>query len=118
MKKLLVVVLSVMLTVGLCGMAVAGSLDSSGEPTAGSGMYTLSQIYDYLDSGTVPPTPSAGFQEPVAPPSPTMKTTKEIYDVIKAKFDLCAAGPSDVKSGMKFFCTQSGSWGLRTGTAQ
>ena len=80
-------------------------------------MYTLMEIYDYLNSGTVAPTPAPGFQEPVTSPSSTMKTTRELYDDIKAKLDACTASPADVKSGVKFFSTVAGSWGVQTGTA-
>jgi len=116
MKKLLMLVLSVVFAAGLCGTVIAGSIDSTGLPTAGSGMYTLSQIYDYLNSGTAASTPGA-FQEPAGTPGPTMKTTRELYDDIKAKLDACTASPADVKSGVKFFSTVAGSWGVQTGTA-
>ncbi|MCX6354375.1 MAG: hypothetical protein NTZ78_05665 [Candidatus Aureabacteria bacterium] len=92
------------------------SMDSPGAPSAGSGLYTLSQIYDYLNSG-IAATPAPSFQEPGAAPGPTMRTTKQIYDAIKAKYDQCDATAADVKSGKKFFSTLSGSWGVRTGTA-
>jgi len=117
MKKLITLALSLMLMASLSSLAIAGSIDSPGLPTAGSGMYTLSQIYDYLNSGTAAPTPGV-FQEPAEIPGPTMKTTKEVYDDIKTKLDLSTAGPADVKSGVKFFCTQPGSWGVQTGTAE
>ncbi|MCX6356172.1 MAG: fibrinogen-like YCDxxxxGGGW domain-containing protein [Candidatus Aureabacteria bacterium] len=78
MKKLITVALSLMFTVGMIGMAVAGSLDSPGAPSGGSGMYTLQNLYDYLTSGTA---------------------------------------LTVLRSGMPFFCTQPGNWGVQTGTA-
>jgi len=118
MRNLMRVVLSLMFAVGLACETFAGSIDSPGIPSAGSGLYSLSQIYDYLNSG-IEATPSPGFQEPSAAPGPTMKTTKQIYDDIKAKYDQCAiTTAADVKSGNPFFCTQPGNWGVRTGTAQ
>jgi hypothetical protein len=102
---------------GMAGIAVGGSIDSPGSPSTGSGMYTLSQIYDYLNSGTAA-SASGVFEEPVGTPAPTMKTTKELYDSIKAKLELCTANPADVKSGVKFFCAQTESWGVQTGTAE
>ena len=116
MKKLIGVILSMLFLAGISYLAVAGSIDSPGAPSAGSGMYTLSQIYDYLNSGTAASTPGA-FQEPAGTPGPTMKTTRELYDDIKAKLDACTASPADVKSGVKFFSTVAGSWGVQTGTA-
>jgi len=115
MRRLTVVVLSVMFVAGLCGMAVAGSLETTGPPSAGSGMYSLQQIYDYLHSG-IEATSMANFQEPGAAPGQTMKTTKQIYDDIKAKFVLCDATADKVASGTKFFSTVSGSWGVQNGT--
>ncbi|MCX6355487.1 MAG: DUF1566 domain-containing protein [Candidatus Aureabacteria bacterium] len=115
MRATLVVVVSVMIAASLCGTVVAGSLDSPGAPSAGSGMYTLSQIYDYMNSG-IKATPVPNFQEPSVAPGSTMKTTKEIYDDIVAKLDQCPATAANVESGIKFFCTQPGSWGIQTGT--
>ncbi|MCX6355081.1 MAG: fibrinogen-like YCDxxxxGGGW domain-containing protein [Candidatus Aureabacteria bacterium] len=117
MKKLITAAISLLFAVGLSGLAVAGSLDSPGAPSAGSGMYTLQNLYDYLTSGTALAVQSS-FQEPTSGPGSTMKTTKEIGDDIKALFDLCPVSSADVKSGVRFFCTQAGSWGVQTGTAQ
>ncbi|MCX6353836.1 MAG: hypothetical protein NTZ78_02890 [Candidatus Aureabacteria bacterium] len=118
MKKLITVALSLMLMVGLSCAAIAGSLDSPGAPSAGSGMYTLQNLYDYLTSGSAL-TVQTGFQEPISGPTTgTMKSTKQIGDDIKSLFDLCATTTAaDVKSGKPFFCTVSGSWGVQTGTA-
>lgn len=117
MKKLMMFAVGLLFTVGLSCMVIAGDIDSPGLPTSGSGMYTISQIYDYLNSGTAASTPDA-FQEPAGIPGPTMKTTRELYDDIKAKLDACTAGPADVKSGVKFFSTVAGSWGVQTGTGE
>ncbi|MCX6353805.1 MAG: fibrinogen-like YCDxxxxGGGW domain-containing protein [Candidatus Aureabacteria bacterium] len=115
MRATLVLIVSVMVASSLCDMAVAGSIDSPGAPSSGSEMYTLSQIYDYMNSG-IDVTPIPSFQEPSAGPGPTMKTTKEIYTALKASYEQCPATTADVKSGVKFFCTQPGSWGVQTGT--
>jgi len=117
MKKLITVALSLMLMVGLSGLVVAGSLDSPGAPSAGSGMYTLQNLYDYLTSGAAL-TVQASFQEPTSGPGSTMKTTKEIGDSIKALYNQCDVTAANVEQGKKFFCTQPGSWGVQTGTAQ
>ncbi|MCX6355087.1 MAG: hypothetical protein NTZ78_09325 [Candidatus Aureabacteria bacterium] len=115
MRATLVVILSVMFAAGLCGTVVAGSIDSPGLPTAGSGMYTLQNLYDYLTSGTALMVQTS-FQEPASGPGSTMKSTKEIGDAIKDKFNLCAATTDNVEQGVTFFCTQPGSWGVQTGT--
>ncbi|MCX6355741.1 MAG: hypothetical protein NTZ78_12695 [Candidatus Aureabacteria bacterium] len=116
MRRLTVVVVGVMFAVGLCGMAVAGSLDSPGAPSGGSGMYTLLDIYNYLNSGAVAPTPGPFGPPAFGPTVGTMKTLKEIYEDHKAMLDQCPATAANVESGVKFFCTQSGSWGVQTGT--
>jgi hypothetical protein len=116
MKRLMTVVLSMVVAAGMAGVAVAGNIDSPGAPSSGSGMYTLQNLYDYLISGTAL-TVAGSFQEPTAGPASTMKSTKQIGDDIKAQFDQCDAVAADVQSGKKFFCTQSGSWGVQTGTA-
>jgi len=117
MKKLITVALSLLFVVCLSYTAIAGSLDSPGAPSAGSGMYTLQNLYDYLTSGTAL-TVQTSFQEPTSGPTAgTMKTTKEIGDAVATPFALCATTTAaDVKSGKPFFCTVSGSWGVQTGT--
>jgi len=116
MKKLIAAALSVMLIVGLSCAAIAGSLDSPGAPSSGSGMYTLQNLYDYLTSGTAL-TVQTSFQEPTSGPTAgTMKTTKQIGDAIKALLDQSDVGRDNVESGKRFFCTQPGSWGIQTGT--
>ncbi|MCX6355619.1 MAG: DUF1566 domain-containing protein [Candidatus Aureabacteria bacterium] len=114
MKRWMMLVSAVMFSVGAAGAAVAGSMDFNGAPSGGSGMYSLSQVYDYLNWGTVAPTPGP-FREPGVGPGSTMKTLKEIYDDIKAKLDECGATAADVKAGKTFFSTLSGSWGVQTG---
>jgi len=104
-----------MFAVSISGLAIAGSLDSPGAPSAGSGMYTLQNLYDYLTSGTAL-TVQSSFQEPASGPGSTMKTTKEIGDAIKALLDQSTVTADEVKAGERFFCTQPGSWGVQTGT--
>ncbi|MCX6356249.1 MAG: hypothetical protein NTZ78_15320 [Candidatus Aureabacteria bacterium] len=117
MKKLITVALSLMFVVCMSYTTIAGSLDSPGAPSAGSGMYTLQNLYDYLTSGTAL-TVQTSFQEPMTGPTAgTMKTTKQIGDDMDALFNQCnVTTAAEVKSGYKFFCTQSGSWGVQTGT--
>ncbi|MCX6354786.1 MAG: hypothetical protein NTZ78_07780 [Candidatus Aureabacteria bacterium] len=116
MKKLITAALSLMSMVCMSVFALAGSLDSPGAPSAGSGMYTLQNLYDYIVSGTALEAKTS-FQEPSAAPGSTMKTTKEIGDALKSSFDQCNATTADsVEQGKPFFCTQPGSWGVQTGT--
>ena len=115
MKKLITAALSLMFMVGLSSLAVAGSLDAPGAPSAGSGMYTLQNLYDYLTSGTAL-TVLSSFQEPSSAPGSTMKTTKEIGDALKALFEQSEITAVDVAQGKKFICTQPGSWGVQIGT--
>ncbi|MCX6354999.1 MAG: fibrinogen-like YCDxxxxGGGW domain-containing protein [Candidatus Aureabacteria bacterium] len=117
MKNIITIVLSMMLLTGMSGAALAGSLDSPGAPSAGSGMYTLQNLYDYIVSGSALEVQS-GFQEPTSGPGSTMKTTKEIGDMLNSLYAQCPVTTADVKSGVKFFCTQAGSWGVQTGMAQ
>jgi len=114
MRATLVVVANVMIAAGVCGMAAAGSIDSPGLPAAGSGMYSLSQIYDYVNSG-IETTPISGFQEPGSSPGSTMRTTTEIYDIIHGNLSQCEIHPEDVTPGKKYFSTIPGWWGVRVG---
>ncbi len=115
MKRLKMVVLGMMFAVGMVGMVMAGNIDSPGAPSAGSGMYTLKQIYDYLSAGTAA-TKQASFQGPTAGPAGTGYTLKDVYAAVATPFPQCDAAVSNVYSGKKFFCTVSGSWGVKTGT--
>ena len=115
MKKLMTMVLGLMCAVGMAGMAMAGNIDSPGPPSAGSGMYSLKQLYDYLNAGTTATIPGS-FQEPSAGPASTMYNTKQIYEAVATPFPQCNAAVADVKSGVKFFSTVAGSWGVKTGT--
>ncbi|MCX6356143.1 MAG: fibrinogen-like YCDxxxxGGGW domain-containing protein [Candidatus Aureabacteria bacterium] len=115
MKKLITAALSLLFVICMSYTAIAGSLDSPGAPSAGSGMYTLQNLYDFLTSGTAL-TVQTSFQEPTSGPGSTMKSTKEIGDDVASLFGQCPATAADVKSGVKFFSTVPGSWGVQTGT--
>ena len=64
-------------------MVLAGSLEPSGGPTAaGSQMYTLDQIYDLINNGTIVEK-KATFTEPGSgPTAPTMHTLDDIYNLV------------------------------------
>jgi hypothetical protein len=97
------------------GMAGAWA-DSPGTP--GPSRYTLSDIYEYLNNGTTATIVGHTLEPPseAVPGDTRYNTLNQIYDDIKAKFDQCDATPSKVLDGTKFFSTQPGSWGVRTGT--
>ena len=99
----------------LTGLAEAGDIDSHQTPSSGSGMYSLSEIYEYLITG-VEPVSSSSFLEPSTSPGSTGKTTKEIYEDIKALFDQATATPEKVLSTVRFFSADTGSWGATQGT--
>jgi hypothetical protein len=105
---------AIMGLIAMTGLAIAGDTESPTLPTAGSGMYTFQQIYDYLNSGTLAPTPGP-FHGPSAAPGSTMRSLTEIYIDIKAKLDQCEATAFDVREGKTYFSTQSGSWGVQSG---
>lgn len=117
MRKLSAGIFSVFMSGIISGSVMAGNLDDPGDPSAGSGMYTLQSLYDYLISGTVPTIPGS-FQEPSAGPGSTMKTTKQIYDDIKAIFDASPAAPGQVRDTTTFFSTDTDNWGQKSGTIQ
>ncbi len=95
---------------------MAGNLDSPGtQPSAGSGMYTLQGLYDYLVNG-VTPAISGIFQEPAAGPGSTGKTTKDIYEGVKALFDAANATADKVLDSATFFSTDPANWGPKVGT--
>ena len=100
-RRLTIVLFCLAVTVFWSGTAAAGDPDYSGSPADGSDMPTLEEIYDYLLNGTGE-TPNASFEEPAAGPGPAMKTTREIYDAVKAERDTdLTAG--NIRKGVKIF---------------
>ena len=98
-------------TVGL-----AGSLEPSVGPTeAGSQMYTLHQIYDRLNAGTMG-SKMTSFTEPTGGPVGTGRTLDEIMVKLPVLDDADGAGPADVVGGKTYWGLTSGQWGLKTGT--
>jgi len=90
--------------------------DSPGTP--GPSGYTLSDIYDYLNSGSTVTIGGHSLEPPsgAVPGDTRFQTLNRIYDDIKAKFDQCTATGANVEEGKTFFSTQSASWGVRTGS--
>ena len=90
--------------------------DSPGTP--GPSGYTLSDIYDYFNSGSTATISGHTFEPPsgAVPGDTRFKTLDQIYTDTKAKFDQCTATGANVEEGKTFFSTQSASWGVRTGS--
>ncbi len=111
--RLLIVLLTVLLP--LTGFA--GNLDSPGSPTAGSGMPTLTDIYNQLDSGLVP-SPQSSFQEPASGPTAgTGKSLANIQSKIPVPDNANGAKTDEVLSGKTFWGLRTdGSWGPNTGS--
>ena len=73
----IVVVVGVLLS---ATVVLAGSLESGSGPTdPASQMYTLEQIYDYLDTGAAA-TKMSTFAEPVAGPAGTGRTRDAVFE--------------------------------------
>ncbi len=101
MKKKLLTVISLGIAACWIGLAIAGNINHGGNPADGSGMPTLQEIFDYLVNAT-PETVNTAFQEPAGAPGPTGKTTREIYDAVKAERDTdLVAG--NIKNGVEIF---------------
>ena len=98
--------------------APAGSLDNSGVPTtAGSGMPTLSDIYNQLATGATNSIPGT-FQEPAAGPTAgTGRTLAEIQGKLPVPDNTNGAAVTDVLSGKTFWglISGAGTWGQRPG---
>jgi len=94
------------------------SVWSNSPGTPGPSGYTLSDIYDYLNSGSTATISGHTFEPPsgAVPGDTRFKTLDQIYSDIKAKFEQCTATAANVEEGKTFFSTQPGSWGVQTGT--
>jgi len=109
------IVLSALLTAPTPG--VAGNISGPGSPSAGSGMPTTEQIYNWLDTGTIG-FPTTGFKEPAAGPTAgTGRTLGEILNRLPFPDDANGARVSDVLQNKTFWGLRTdGTWGLRSGT--
>ena len=93
----------------------AGELQPPGEPGGGSGMYTLEEIYEYLNYGTAAST-TGWFMEPDRGPGSTGRSLSEIYESAKSGFEQSTARPEQVLDTVKFFNTDPANWGPQSGT--
>ncbi|MDM8525375.1 hypothetical protein QUF80_18570 [Desulfococcaceae bacterium HSG8] len=99
----------------------AGSLDSPGQPASGSGMYSLDEIYNRLDTGASGTGNTRPFEEPASgPANDTGRTLNDVMDKTPAADNTDGSVPADVKSGKKYWGlrTDGSGWGQQTGTMQ
>ncbi|KJU86891.1 hypothetical protein MBAV_000915, partial [Candidatus Magnetobacterium bavaricum] len=97
--------------------AVANPLDAPGAPTdVNSAMYTLTDIYNQLSTGTVGTKRTTTFGEPASgPTSATGQTLNAIQAMLPALDAAQGAVAADVVSDKTFWGLTSGAWGLQTG---
>ena len=74
----------------LPGLIGAGLLDPLADPDdPGSAMYTLEDIYKYLDTGVAGTKRGEGFVEPALPPGSTGRTLDDVHDKISERCITC-----------------------------
>ena len=96
--------------------ARAGSLDSPAAPTnAGSAMYTVTDLYNRLDTGAAGVKRAGSFVEPSGAPGSTGKTLDEIMAKTPST-NANAAAAGEVVSGKTYWGLSAGAWGTNTGT--
>jgi len=104
----------------LPGVSAAGSLDSPAAPTAtGSAMFTITDIYNRLNTGAAGAKRSGAFAEPSAGPTAgTGHTLDEVMLKTPAVDNTNGLTPTTAPNGKTFWGlnANSGTWGLQTGT--
>jgi len=96
----------------------AGNLDSPAAPdSAGSAMYSLSDIYDRLRLGAAGSKRSGAFREPVTGPASTGYTLDDIMDQAPYIDNVNGAIPEQVVANKSYWGMRDGYWGPLTGTA-
>ncbi|MCY3019519.1 MAG: DUF1566 domain-containing protein [Planctomycetota bacterium] len=95
----------------------AAGLDSPAPPAdSGSAMYSLTDIYNRLNDGTVGAKRTGAFTEPSASPAKTGFTLDQIMAKLPARDDSGGALPSQVLSGKTFWGLLTTGWGPQPGT--
>jgi hypothetical protein len=109
------------ITTGLLLHAIVGAGDlepTAGPDDSGSAMYTIEDIYNYLDTGVAGAKRSSGFTEPTSEPGSTMHTLDEIMNKAPAPDNVNGAAPGEVFSGKTYWGLRTdGAWEPQTGTA-
>jgi hypothetical protein len=108
----------IILTAAIMAMAttvLAGNLTPPDVPAKGSGMATLADIYNQLDTGAT--TTPTGFQGPTSgPASASGKSLTDIMAKLPAADMTNGATAADVKAGKTFWGLRTdGTWGVQTG---
>ncbi|MCP4707918.1 MAG: hypothetical protein GY869_04770, partial [Planctomycetes bacterium] len=103
MKKFAMAGLFFQIILSYASVVWAGNTDSPGAPSSGSGMVTVNELYNYLNSGATPLMEPGSFQMPGTAPGPSMNSVQDIYNNTKSKFDQCNVEPNQVLSGAKYF---------------
>lgn len=97
--------------------ARAGSLDSpAGTNSPASAMYTVTDIYNRLDTGTAGAKRAGAFVEPSGAPGSTGRTLDEIMAKAPLLDAANGAAASQVLSGKTFWGLLGAGWGTLTGT--
>lgn len=97
--------------------AAAGNLDASGAPATGSGMPTLSDIYNRLDTGATSTIPTFFLEPSSGPTVGTGRTLAEIQGKLPVADATNGAVTGDVLQGKTFWGLRTdGTWGLKSGT--
>ncbi len=95
-QKELILVLTVVVALVATGLFLPGVVCAGNlEPPAGpdddaSAMYTIEDLYDYLDTGVAGVKRTGGFVEPVSGPGSTGRTLDEVHARIADKCITCA----------------------------
>lgn len=103
----------------LCGVAAqAAPPDSPAGPTdPASAMYSVTDIYNRLDTGAAGSKRGGAFTEPTSgPTAPASRTLDEVMGKAPAVDDTDGAAAAEVLRGKRVWGVRSGEWGALVGT--
>ncbi|MGD8836446.1 MAG: DUF1566 domain-containing protein [Desulfobacteraceae bacterium] len=118
LKPLAIMFMALVLILAFAPGVFAGDLEPAADPDdADSAMYTLEDLYNRLDTGSVGAKRSGGFTEPSSPPGSTGVTLDQVMEMMPAADDNDGALPEDVAAGKTYWSLRTdGTWGRQTGT--